>query len=110
MTKRRPKEGVRMFNSIRLRNFKCYKDSGDVPLRPLTVIIGRNNSGKSTILHALLLLKQSLEDPSGNASMVTAGPLVDMGGWYDILHGAGQTSEKTISISLTQAVSEILQI
>ncbi|HEV3439624.1 MAG TPA: AAA family ATPase, partial [Gemmata sp.] len=74
-----------MFKSIRLRNFKGYKDSREIPLGPLTVLIGKNNAGKSTIIHALLLLKQTLDDAS-NAALVTSGPLVELNGFYDILH------------------------
>ena len=36
--------------SIRLKNFKFFADSGDIPLAPLTVIFGRNNTGKSIIV------------------------------------------------------------
>jgi energy-coupling factor transporter ATP-binding protein EcfA2 len=108
--KRQDKDGVRMFSSIRLRNFKGYKDSGSIPLRPLTVLIGKNNSGKSTILHALLLLKQTIEDPSGNAALVTSGPLVELGGWYDILRGGNAASDKTVGISLKQDLPEKFRI
>ncbi len=32
-------------------------------IAPLTIILGRNNSGKSTLIQSLLLLKQTLNDP-----------------------------------------------
>ena len=48
-----------MFKSMRVKNFKGYRDSGTVPLAPLTVLVGCNNSGKSTLLHAILALKQT---------------------------------------------------
>ena len=62
-----PKKGVKRvrrqpptyrtwFSSVRLRNFRCYADTGDIPLRPLTIIVGPNNAGKSTILNSILLL------------------------------------------------------
>jgi AAA15 family ATPase/GTPase len=40
------------FTGLRLKNFKCFADSGDIPLRPLTLLFGRNNSGKSSVLQA----------------------------------------------------------
>ena len=98
--KRPNKEGVCVFTSLRLRNFKGYKDSGDVPLRPLTVIVGKNNSGKSTLLHALLLLKQTLDSPFEPVALMTQGPLVDLGGWYDIIHGGESGDEKTVGLSV----------
>lgn len=51
-----------MINSLRLRNFKAFKDSGEIPLPRLTCLVGRNSSGKSSLLHALLLLRQSNEE------------------------------------------------
>lgn len=41
-----------MFKSVRIQNFRCLKDV-EVPLRPLTVLIGPNDSGKSAFLAAL---------------------------------------------------------
>ena len=44
-----------MLTSLRLENFRCFKDY-TVPLRPTTVIVGRNNAGKSTVVEALRLI------------------------------------------------------
>ncbi|WP_091710734.1 ATP-dependent nuclease [Methanolobus vulcani] len=38
---------------IRLVNFKCFSDSGEVPIHKLTFFIGENDSGKTSILNAL---------------------------------------------------------
>lgn len=48
---------------VTLERFKSYYEPTSVELAPLTVVIGRNNSGKSSILQALLLLKQTLAHP-----------------------------------------------
>ena len=48
-------------NSISVRNFKSITDSGAFELRPLTVLAGINSSGKSSLLQAMLLLKQTIE-------------------------------------------------
>jgi len=44
-----------MLDRITIENFRCFK-SVDVPLRPLTVLIGTNDSGKSSFLQALACL------------------------------------------------------
>lgn len=49
--------------SITIENFKSFKHKTKIPFAPLTIIIGRNNSGKSTLIQSLLLLKQTLNDP-----------------------------------------------
>lgn len=95
--------GSGVFKSLRLANFKCYKGpTGDIPLKPLTLIIGPNNAGKSTILHALLLLKQTLADRSRHAALVTAGQWVDMGGFEDILHGGCNAQNRNFTIGVTR--------
>lgn len=47
-----------MIESIQLTNFKCFEKQ-NVVLKPLTLLAGLNSSGKSTIIQALLLLRQS---------------------------------------------------
>jgi energy-coupling factor transporter ATP-binding protein EcfA2 len=44
-----------MLTSLRLQNFRCFKDHM-VQLRPTTIIVGRNNAGKSTVVEALRLV------------------------------------------------------
>jgi energy-coupling factor transporter ATP-binding protein EcfA2 len=48
-----------MLKSLRLENFRCFKDHV-VPLRPTTIIVGRNNAGKSTIVEALRLVSLTI--------------------------------------------------
>lgn len=47
-----------MLKTIRLKNFKLHEDS-EIEAAPITVFIGPNNSGKSSIFQALLLLRQA---------------------------------------------------
>jgi hypothetical protein len=42
-------------DSIRVRNFRCFQDTGDVLLRPLTLLIGENSTGKTSFLAATRL-------------------------------------------------------
>lgn len=72
--------------SIRLCNFKCFEDSGEIPLAPLTVIFGRNNTGKSSILQSLFLFRQTLDSPEHRARFNIAGPLYVAGGYSDIVY------------------------
>jgi hypothetical protein len=44
-----------MLVELRLRNYRCFDDHR-IPLRPRTVLVGRNNAGKSTVVEALRLL------------------------------------------------------
>ena len=49
-----------MLTGIGLRNFKAFGDEmQEAPLSKITLIYGPNSGGKSSIIQALLLLKQS---------------------------------------------------
>lgn len=47
-------------NELRLRNYRCFEDTGDIDLKPLTFLVGANSSGKSSFLKFFPLLKQSV--------------------------------------------------
>ena len=38
---------------FRIQMYKCILDSGDVEVTPLTVLVGKNESGKTALLKAL---------------------------------------------------------
>jgi len=71
---------------IKLVNFKCFADSGDIPIAPLTVIFGRNNTGKSSILRSLLLLRQTLDSPGYGQKLNLTGPYYPAGSYEDVVH------------------------
>lgn len=71
---------------MRLRNFKCFSDSGEIPLAGMTVIFGRNNTGKSSILQSLLVLRQTLESPERGPRLDLSGPHYSAGSYSDIVH------------------------
>ena len=76
-------------DAIRIQNLRSLVDTGYVPIRPLTFLVGSNNSGKSSFLRALLLLRQSIESR-------TAGPLLWFGSYVDFGgHDEARTRFKT---------------
>jgi len=48
--------------ALTVERFKSYEARTRIELAPLTIVLGRNNSGKSTLIQALLLLKQTLAE------------------------------------------------
>lgn len=47
-------------NTLRLKNYRCFDDTGDINLKPLTLLVGANSSGKSSFLKFFPLIKQSV--------------------------------------------------
>ncbi|MDC0711747.1 AAA family ATPase [Stigmatella sp. ncwal1] len=62
--------------AVNLERFKSFKEPTRVDFSPLTIILGRNNSGKSTLIQSLLLLKQTLADPRPDVTLKLEG-LID---------------------------------
>lgn len=61
-----------MIETLRVRNFKALRDI-EVPLRPFTVLIGPNDSGKSSILEALHVLGRCDQGRASNVRDDHAG-------------------------------------
>ncbi len=87
-------------DSVTLGNFKCFADSGQVELAPLTVIFGRNNVGKSSILQSLLLLRQTLDAPEYGPRLNLSGRLYAAGAFADVVHGHRASSHLTMSFGV----------
>lgn len=71
-------------NSFRMKNIKGFVDSGDIELKPLTLIIGQNSSGKSSIVRFPLVLKQTFMDDS-MAPLLFYGKSIDYGNYRDVV-------------------------
>jgi predicted ATPase len=88
-----------MIQSIQLTNFKCFEQQ-NVVLRPLTLLAGLNSSGKSTIIQALLLLRQShLENLLPNIGLTLNGKLVQLGTAKDVLFEEADIDEIAFELS-----------
>lgn len=54
------KDGYEEMESIRIKNVKSLMDTNEVFLSPITLLVGKNSSGKSTFLRTFPLIKQSI--------------------------------------------------
>lgn len=88
-----------MIRRIELRNFKAFRDLS-LDTASLTLLAGLNSAGKSTVLQALALLRQSLRSPPGDALLLN-GPLVELGTGRDLL--CEQADVETVAIALHTA-------
>src|SRR6185369_1666794 len=78
-----------MIESYAVSNFRSFQDSGTMPLGRITCLVGPNSSGKSSVIHSLMLLKQSLEERPFGASMpqlTLNGSLIQLGSYSDVVH------------------------
>ncbi|MBB3796974.1 putative ATPase [Xanthomonas arboricola] len=86
---------------ISLKNFKKFK-SVTIPLdSAITVILGENSSGKSSILKALLGLKQTISSANEHECWAAHGDYVDLGVFQDYIHKKDTSKSFTVSITLS---------
>lgn len=71
-----------MLNYIHLVNYKSYADE-QFEIKPVTILCGKNSSGKTALLKSILLLKQSFES-SGNNHLLLNGPYTNNGLFHSI--------------------------
>ena len=84
-------------DSIRVERLRCLGDTGYIQLKPITVLLGENSSGKSSFLRILPLLKQSLEFRT-TGPILWSGRLVDFGNFKDA-HQTGAEDNNNIEFS-----------
>ncbi len=80
-----------MLQRIKLTNFKCF-ESLELSCAPLTILCGLNGMGKSSVLQALLVLRQSaLSGELEHGRLVLGGELADLGTGQDVLFEGAET-------------------
>ena len=73
--------------SFEVRNFKSIEYSGEIKFPKITILIGPNSSGKSSIVQSLLLMKQTFETEEPSIPLTLNGPFVQLGEYGDFIHG-----------------------
>jgi predicted ATPase len=87
-----------MLQSLELENFKAFGERARIPFAPITLIFGENSAGKSTILQALNLLKQTRESRETGALLLPRAEngIVDLGSFQEMVFD--HDLERTLSI------------
>ncbi|WP_421575766.1 DUF3696 domain-containing protein [Stenotrophomonas maltophilia] len=84
-----------MFITLHLTNFKAWKDTGELALKPVTMLLGTNSSGKSTLIQSLLLLKQTVRSPDRTVHLNLGGDevndLFDFGSFDDVVNQSAES-------------------
>lgn len=75
-----------MIKSIRLENYKGFKDTGEIEIRPITLIIGKNSSGKSSLCKLFSILRDALAAPSKQFPLVSSDGVVLARRYENLFH------------------------
>jgi predicted ATPase len=88
-----------VISSISIKNFKSLKDTGILELKPITLLVGPNSSGKTALLQSILILKQTLESYDRRTPLILRGRYVDLGSFYDVIYNKDIKNDIEISLS-----------
>jgi|GEM_PF-1834658 len=91
-----------MLTNIKLRNFRAFQQDIDVRIRPITILIGRNSAGKSTLIKFLLMLQQTLESSESNEGdfFSTEGRHVSLGTFKDLKNTKSRNNSFQFTLNL----------
>jgi recombinational DNA repair ATPase RecF len=93
-----------MLTGITLRNFRAFKEQ-TFAFKRLNVFVGRNNSGKSSVLSALNVIAQTLKDQDLDGTpLVLNGPYDTLGTYIDVVNGNNPRRKIGIDLSFDQFV------
>jgi predicted ATPase len=91
--------------ALRLKNLRSLADTGKVELRPITLLVGKNSSGKSTFARVLPLLKQSIEKAT-DSPILWFEKYVDFGSIAEAMRFDAQDDAVTFGFSLVSQISQ----
>lgn len=73
-----------MLNQLYLKTFKCFEVL-QLPLESLTLLSGLNASGKSSVLHSLVLLHQTMQENEWSTRILLNGEVARLGTVTDVV-------------------------
>jgi predicted ATPase len=94
-----------MLSHLKLDNFKIWRTTGPLRLAPLTLLLGTNSSGKSSLIQSLLLIRQTIKSDDPNIDLNLGNPdndyangkadSVTLGQFQDVLCRSASASAST---------------
>jgi predicted ATPase len=84
-------------NHLAVCGFKSIDERREISVRPLTILAGKNSSGKSSMLQPLLLLKQTADAPFDTGPLYLNGPNAKFSSFDELLskRPSGETAPHT---------------
>lgn len=77
---------IKHMKSFRVNNVKSFKDSGIIKFKPITIFVGKNSCGKSSLLRFPVVLAQTAISNIDSPIMLY-GKMIDYGNYEDVVFG-----------------------
>ncbi|GKX44728.1 hypothetical protein SOASR015_37620 [Pectobacterium carotovorum subsp. carotovorum] len=92
-----------MLNKFGVKNFRSFVEESSIDLKPITVFVGKNSSGKSSMLRTFPLFRQSVEE-NKTGPILWYGNYVDFGDFSDVI--TKNTTSDTIEFHFQLDINE----
>ena len=94
-----------MIKSLTVNNYKAFGlEANSLQLRPITIVVGKNNSGKSSLLKLLSILA-TMSDGLSSGPILLKNDSVSLGSRYQDLFHNNDTSSMTLQLNYTDGMS-----
>ncbi|WGH74638.1 AAA family ATPase [Tenacibaculum tangerinum] len=90
-----------MLQKIGIENYKAFK-TAQIPIKPITILLGANSVGKSSIIQLLLLLQQTGKESlkSYKSALKLYGGYVNLGDSINLIHNKDKKSDIKLEFEL----------
>jgi hypothetical protein len=90
-----------LISAITIKNFKGFSEEIHIQVRPITLLFGANSAGKSSVLHALHLVREVLERGNPNVDRtLQGGDTIDLGGFLNYVHNRDRSRQVSLSVEM----------
>src|SRR5437667_3261247 len=103
----RASKDINMLKSWSIQNFKPILNSGELKLAPVTVLAGRNSSGKSSLIQSILMIAQTLSSRVLDRPLLPHGSFAHLGTFEDVLNKYSEMRSLTIGFQLEMEKEEL---
>ena len=92
---------IMILDKLSLKNFKSHKDR-EITFGKITVLIGQNNAGKSSVLQSLIMLSQSVK--MGANKLRPDNEMINLGNYDDVVSLGDVESNISIGIDFREVI------
>ena len=82
-----------MISKIHLKNFKALRDTGELEIKPITFLVGPNSSGKTSLIQAILALRQTVRSQDTQTPLILDDEYINLGSYRDVVFKHNEKNE-----------------
>ena len=97
-----------MISKIHIKNFKALRDTGELEIKPITFLVGPNSSGKTSLIQAILALRQTVRSQDPHTPLILDDDYITLGSYRDAVFGHDEKNKIGIGFEADENRWEIV--